>query len=662
MSASLGLTTLHPYILPKYTIPINMHYSPHAATYYFFIFVLILSGSFIPSLQGNSLHKPKDLSPPTPENFRAQGYDSHAELCWLSVEGTTATRIIIYRSTDNGENFLEVARLLRSDTLYIDWVRPLGTELDLQYRISTVDVTGEESPLSAPVEAVVRPMSDEELQEMVQEYTFRYFWDFAHPVSGLARERSNGNNPDLVTMGGSGFGIMAIIVGIERGFITREQGLDRLLRLVIFLEIADRFRGAYPHWMNGQTGDVIPFSQRDNGGDIVETAFLFQGLLCARQYFDGDDPSEFVLRDKITRLYREIDWNWYRKQNQNIIFWHWSPDFNFAINLPVRGWNETMMVYLLAIASPTKGIPASLWDKGWAGGNYVNGNEYFGIELPLGPPRGGPLFFTHYSFMGFDPRGIRDDYANYFVQNRNQTLINRAYCIDNPEGHEGYSEVSWGLTASDDPLVGYLAHEPTRERDNGTLTPTAALSSMPYTPEESMAALRHFYRDLGEKLWGPMGFFDAFNQNEDWVADSYLAIDQGPIINMIENHRSGLLWDLFMSSPEIPPALDAIGFVEDSLSTAVHPLLSEKTINVNIFPNPVREALNIQVHTFDKEVLSLQLIDSRGRVIRDIVREQSLPAGVHNLTTKLSPLPAGLYFLRIRTLRSRQMKKVFIIK
>lgn len=639
-----------------------MHLLPPALLRNFFILMLLTLGSAFSFPEGRPTGEITNLSPPTPEDFRARGYDSHVELRWLSVLGTTATRIIIYRSVDNGENFLEVARLLRSDTMYLDWVRPLGTELDLQYRISTVDVTGEESPLSEPVEALVRPMSDEELQEMVQKYTFRYFWDFAHPVSGLARERSNGNNPDLVTMGGSGFGAMAILTGIERGFITREEGLNRLLRMIIFLETADRFRGAYPHWMNGRTGDVIPFSQRDNGGDIVETAFLFQGLLCARQYFDSDDPNEFVLRDKITRLYREIDWNWYRKQNQNVIFWHWSPDFNFAINLPVRGWNETMMVYLLAIASPTKGVPAGLWDKGWAGGNYVNGNEYYGIELPLGPRRGGPLFFTHYSFMGFDPRGIRDDYANYFVQNRNQTLINRAYCIENPEGHEGYSEVSWGLTASDDPLVGYLAHEPTRDRDNGTIAPTAALSSMPYTPEESMAVLKHFYRNLGEELWGPMGFYDAFNQNEDWVADSYLAIDQGPIINMIENHRSGLLWDLFMSSPEIPPALDAIGFTEDSLSTAVNPLLSQETINVNLFPNPFRGALNIQVRTFDKEVLSLQLIDGRGRIVRDIVSQQSLPAGVFHLTTDLSPLPAGLYFLHIRTLRSQQLKKVFFTK
>lgn len=597
------------------------------------------------------------LRPSPPENLRATGYDSHVDIRWQPSQNTAVSKYRLYRSTDGGRQFEQIASFSRADSLFLDWVRPLGTNLELQYRISTVDIFGEESPLSDPVEARTGEMSDDEFMTMVQAYTFRYFWDFAHPVSGLARERNTSG--DVVTMGGSGFGIMAILVGIERGFINRDQGLDRILQMVLFLENADRFRGAYPHWMNGRTGEVIPFSPLDNGGDIVETAFLFEGLLCARQYFQGADPDEVVLCTKITQLYREVNWNWYRKQNQNVIFWHWSPQYDFAINLPVRGWNETMMVYLLAVASPSFGVPPDLWERGWAGGNYQNGNEYYGIELPVGPSRGGPLFFTHYSFLGFDPRGKRDQYANYFVQNRNQTLINRAYCIDNPENHEGYGPDCWGLTASDDPLVGYLAHEPIPDRDNGTITPTAALSSMPYTPEESLAALKHFYREHGEQLWGPMGFYDAFNLDLNWYADSYLAIDQGPIIGMIENHRSGLLWDLFMANPEIQEALTAIGFIPDS-TTAVHRASATVPFHLSIYPNPAAGEVTLQFEFEKRMLVSIDLFDLNGKKLKWISPFRWWPPGEHTTRLDISVLPPGIYFLNISTPNETLRKKLVI--
>jgi hypothetical protein len=596
-------------------------------------------------------------TPPTPKDLRAAGYDSHVEIRWRPSEETSVSKYRLYRSTDNGQNYEQIRTFFRTDSMFIDWVRPLGTDLELQYRISSEDAAGEESPLSDPVEARTREMSDEELMTMVQAYTFRYFWDFAHPVSGLARERNTSG--DVVTMGGSGFGVMAILVGIERGFIARQQGLDRLLQMVLFLENADRFRGAYPHWMDGRTGEVIPFSPLDDGGDIVETAFLFEGLLCARQYFQGNTPEEVVLRTKITQLYEEINWNWYRKQNQNVIYWHWSPQHNFAINLPVRGWNETMMVYLLGIASPTFPVPPSLWEKGWAGGNYQNGHEYYGIELPVGPFRGGPLFFTHYSFLGFDPRDRRDQYANYFVQNRNQTLINRAYCIDNPENHEGYGPDCWGLTASDDPIVGYLAHEPVSDRDNGTIAPTAALSSMPYTPEESITAMKHFYREHGEQLWGPMGFYDAFNLDQDWFADSYLAIDQGPIIGMIENHRTGLLWDLFMSNPEIQEALAGIGFVPDSTTAIRHSTLAGR-LHLYIFPNPPVSRMNIRLELEERLPLELALFASTGKRLKTISPLRQRPPGGYDFQIDVSTLSPGIYFLKIST-GDETLTKKFVI-
>lgn len=400
-------------------------------------------------------------------------------------------------------------------------------------------------------------VSDDQLLTLVQEQTFKYFYDFAHPASGMARERNTSG--DLVTAGGSGFGIMALIVGIERGFITRAQGLQRLDRILDFLEAADRFHGAWPHWMNGNTGRVIPFSPNDNGADLVETAFLIQGLITFRQYLNPVEPAEQDFINRINQLWQAVEWDWFRRSNQNTLYWHWSPAKQWTMNMQIKGWNESLIVYTLAAASPTHTIPKPVYDNGWASnGNMRNGNTYEGIQLPLGPAYGGPLFFAHYSFLGLDPRGLGDAWcSDYFLQNRNHSLINRKYCIRNPQRFVGYSGDNWGLTASDNHM-GYSAHSPTN--DLGVISPTAALSSFPYTPDESMLALKFFYYTLGDRLWGTYGFYDAFNITQNWTATSYLAIDQGPIIVMIENHRTGLLWDLFMSAPEVQSGLTKLGF------------------------------------------------------------------------------------------------------
>lgn len=401
------------------------------------------------------------------------------------------------------------------------------------------------------------PMSDEALLTLVQRQHFKYFWDFAHPVSGLARERNTSG--DLVTSGGSGFGIMAIITGIHRQFITRGEGLARLQKIVDFLKTkADRFHGAFPHWLNGVNGEVIPFSAKDNGADLVETSYLMMGLLTARQYFNGADAAETALRADINTLWNEVQWSWFRKNNENVLYWHWSPDYHWDINLPIRGWNESLITYVLAASSPGYSIPKEVYDQGWATGpNFKNGQTYYGYQLPLGPPYGGPLFFAHYSFMGINPNGLTDAHANYWEQNRNHSLINYNYCVANVRGYYGYSDSCWGLTSSDD-INGYKVHDPAN--DNGVISPTAALSSFPYTPAESMKALKFFYYVLGDKIWKDYGFVDAFSLHHIWFADSFLAIDQGPVIVMIENFRSNLLWDLFMSCPEIKSGMKKLGF------------------------------------------------------------------------------------------------------
>jgi Uncharacterized protein conserved in bacteria len=404
-------------------------------------------------------------------------------------------------------------------------------------------------------------ISDEELLTLVQRQTFNYFWDFAHPASGMARERNSSG--DLVTSGGSGFGVMALIVGMERGFISRGQGIERLERMISFLETADRFHGAWSHWMNGNTGAAMPFSANDNGGDLVETSLLMQGLIAMRQYLRAAVPTEKQLIDRINGLWQTVEWDWYRRDGQDVLYWHWSPDKGWAMNLPIRGWNESLITYVLAAASPTHSVPKAVYTSGWArNGDMRNGATYEGIPLPLGAEYGGPLFLSQYSFLGIDPRGLSDEYADYWTQNVNHSLINYRYCVRNPRSYVGYGENCWGLTASDN-HEGYSAHSPTN--DLGVITPTAALSAFPYTPDQSMAALKFFYYTLGDKLWGAYGFYDAFNITQQWVADSYLAIDQGPIIVMIENHRTGLLWDLFMSAPEIKAGLNKLAFESPKL-------------------------------------------------------------------------------------------------
>jgi hypothetical protein len=373
----------------------------------------------------------------------------------------------------------------------------------------------------------------------------------------MSRERNSSG--DLVTTGGTGFGIMSIVAAVNRNFITRTEGRDRILKISNFLiNSCTRYHGAFAHWLNGATGATIPFSTSDNGADLVETSYLINGLLTAREYFNTADAVETDLRNKITSIWNAVEWNWFRQNNQNVLYWHWSPTLNWTINQQIRGWNEALIVYVLASSSVTDPIPKIVYDNGWANnGSIRNNNTYYGYQLPLGPSNGGPLFFSHYSFLGINPNGLADAYANYQTQTTNHTKINYEYCKTNPRGYYGYSNLCWGLTASDIP-TGYGGNEPNNDR--GVITPTAALSSFPYTPTESMNALKFFYYKLGDKLWGPYGFYDAFSLKDLWFANSTLAIDQGPIIVMIENYRSGLLWNLFSGAPEIKNGLRRLGF------------------------------------------------------------------------------------------------------
>ena len=519
---------------------------------------------------------PANSHPPSvPTGLTAKGYDRHIDLSWAATPDQTLQYYKIYRSSD-GAPYATIGIQRADRARYEDFLGTSGKSVS--YKITAVDTSGNESPTSSEMRASTRALSDDELLTMVQEACFRYYWDGAHPNAGMAIEITPGDD-NLVALGSSGFGIMALMTGVERQFITRAQGVERLQKILRFLQKADRFHGVWPHYLDGRTGKTIAyFGPHDDGADLVETAFLMEGLLAARQYFDRDAAAERDIRDTITTLWKEVEWDWFRKTpDSEFLYWHWSPKYGFTISHPLVGWNETMIVYLLAIASPTHPVPASLYHTGWAGqselavryrqnwgrttdgDHYVNGHAYYGIPLDVGVGSGGELFFTHFSFMGFDPRAKRDRYTNYFENNRNIARIHHAYAIANPLGRAGYGDASWGRSAG----VNAGSGKPMPAGDNGTITPSAALASFPYTPDESMKALKHFYRDLGDRVWGIYGFRDGFNETENWFEDVYMGLNQAPIVVMIENYRTGLVWKRFMANPEIAPALAAIGFRDE---------------------------------------------------------------------------------------------------
>ncbi|HEX4285618.1 MAG TPA: glucoamylase family protein [Terracidiphilus sp.] len=512
---------------------------------------------------------------PVPSNLRAEAFERHVDLKWESKDSDQLAYTLIYRSIDGGP-FEAVGLQQPGLHRYADFLGKLNVHVT--YKVAVLDKQYRASAFSRPVSAETYPMSDDELLSMLQEECFRYYWERgSHPVSGMALESVPGD-PRIVATGASGFGIMAIVVGMERDFITQPQGMERLTRIVSFLEKAQRYHGAWPHFMDGTTGHTMPvFGMFDDGGDLVETSFLVEGLMVARQYVQSrGGTAGNALAARINHLWDTVEWDWYLNQpGSKALIWHWSPEWTWRTDHKLTGFNETMATYLLAMASPTHGISADTYYAGWAsqsaaaqqyrmawsgtadGEKYENGHTYNGVKLDVGVGTGGPLFFTQYSFMGPDPRKIRDRYTDYFENNRNIALINYRYCQQDPGNFKGYGPGAWGLTASLDPY-GYSAHAPNVNADNGTIAPTAALSSFPYTPQESMDALKYYYRTLGARLWGIYGPTDAFNLTLNWYSPDYLGLDQAPMVVMVENYRSGLIWKNFMANPEIAPMLARI--------------------------------------------------------------------------------------------------------
>jgi hypothetical protein len=499
-------------------------------------------------------------------SIKATPYDMHVELAWDKTP--EADFYGVWVSLDD---IHYVKRAVLKDTLYLDFVNDLGMELELNYEIRAY--LGEDSTLVGKAETRTYKMTDEELLDMVEFYTFRYFWDGAEPNSGLAPERIHmdgdypQNDAHIITTGGSGMGIFGLIAGMERGWITQKQGVERFKKIVGFLENAARFKGIWPHWINGKNGEVQPFGQKDNGGDLVESAFLIQGLLAVREYYKDGDQSQQAIARRIDQLWQEMDWAWYTRAGQDVLYWHWSEEYAWDMNFPLEGYNECLITYVLAASSPTHMIDPAVYHKGWArSGGIKSSNEAFGYKLLLkhngAEKMGGPLFWAHYSYLGLNPMGLKDQYADYQKVNTNHTRINRAWAIENSGGFAGYGEDLWGLTASYS-INGYNAHFP--GNDTGVISPTAAISSIVYTPEESMKVIKNLYYNYGKKVLGRYGFYDAISPEHDFYPARYLAIDQGAMVAMIENYRTGLGWKLFMGAPDLQNGLKKLGFESPNL-------------------------------------------------------------------------------------------------
>jgi len=591
----------------------------------------------------------------------AGAFERHAEVRWDPEAEPDAETMRIEHLIGGSWEALGDAH--GADGASVDWLDAPGATRT--YRAIALGWDFTASPPSASVDATTHGMSDDEWMDMAEEAAFRYFFQGAHPAWGLARDRYSGG--DLISTGGTGLGLMALVAGAERGYAPRARLAARVRRILEFYATtATTYHGAFSHYLNGSTGASIA-ADADGlmRGDIVETSYLVMGALTARQYFDGSEADEVAIRSFATQIWEGVDWNAYR-QTPDAIYWLWGPAAGWSLSFPVAGWNECLIVYLLGIASPTHPVPASCYHQGWSRyGAMVNGNTYFGYVLPLGASFGGPLFFAHYSFMGFDPRGRRDVYANYFLQNRNHTLINRAYCAANPNQRAGFSADIWGLTACDGPSS-YVVNFPYNEE--GTIAPTASLSSMPWTPQESLDALRAMYRLYGRGLYGPFGFRDSFNPGAQWYDPDYIAIDQAPIAAMIENARSRLLWNLFMSNPEVQPALDAIGFVEDGTIDVVSgpPHAGTALAPPSIRPNPCRGQTEFAFDVPAAGRVRLTLLDLQGREVVRLLDEGHAAgprlARWDGRDARGAPVPPGIYLARLEADGAAAVARLLVLR
>ena len=456
----------------------------------------------------------------------------------------------------------------------------------------------------------VRPILDE-----WQHKTFNFFHEGASSTGMTLEGNERG---DVVTIGGSGFGLMAIIIGSERGWITRTQAAEQTQKIVRFLGKAERFKGMWSHWYNPD-GTSHPFGDQVKTGDIVESAYMAAGLLTASEYYTGSTAVETEIRDSVNSFWNTMDWKFYTG-NANVLHWLWFSEKN-SIEMDVRGWNETWVTYSMALGAPSPhNISQDVYTQGWlsGGGIYHTNRSFYGYDLPLGEDKGGPMFFAHYSFLGLNPRKIEDQYVNYWKQNVAHTMINRHYCIVDAPAAYKYDDKNWGLTAcygAKPDLWNYNARSPLN--DDGVIAPTAALSSYPYTPFYSTQVL--FQLAANSLVNGTYGFADAYCPQTSTSERKHLAIDQGPIVVMMENYRSGLIWNLLMKNEHVKAGLLLAGIKEKPVYSQGFHLATINTITneYDVMRHPDRELYELDYDVSTAGNTTFKITNTDKKIIRD---------------------------------------------
>lgn len=493
-----------------------------------------------------------------------------------------------------------------------------------------------------PGDHTYAPSAVRRVLDRQQKAAFDFFYKGADPQTGMAYEGNNRGN--TITTGGSGFGVMAIIVGVERGWITREDGSGQIRKIVNFLTDADRYKGAWSHWYSPD-GTYVAFGDQKATGDLVESSFMMAGLLAAYEYFDGADDVETSLREDIDNLYKSVNWSGYTGKNGDGLYWLWYSETD-TYSLKISGWNEALVTYLMALAAPDGHcIDATTYKRGWNPQPFPQRKTY-GYELPLGNELGGPLFFSHYSFLGFNPRLMQDENAWYWRQNLSHTMVNRHYCTYSAPEAFGYGIDMWGLTAcyGAGSSPSYSARSP--QNDDGVIAPTAALSSYPYTPFYSTQVLLNL--DKISECKGEFGFADAYMPSERIATRDHLAIDQGPIVVMIENYRSGLIWDLLMSNDHVKRALEKAGIGKPSFEDGF-PFANIESVSgyMDIMQHPDREKYELEYFLSDGGQVKVETVkESTGECVYSTIQD-AVP-GLNSISFGADRVTRGeKYFIRL---------------
>ena len=499
-------------------------------------------------------------------------------LHWHPVSASDLVGYHVYRATSPTTPFERQSTTLVTTNRFVDFA--VDNNHTYYYRVRAVTMSGQESDASAPISATPHVLDDDAFLDLVQRTAFDYFWYEANPKNGLIKDRSTDTSPCNITA--VGFGLSVLTIGIDRGWISREAGRERVHTTLTFLwnsphgpeQDATGYKGFYYRFLDMQTGQRVWNSELST----VDTALLLSGVLHVQQYFNQDNAVETDIRALADALYRRTDWAWMQVRPPKIGH-GWHPETGF---LPYdwSGYNEATILYLLALGSPTLPVSDAAW-RAWT--STYAWQSHYGFDFVMFPP----LFGHQYPHVWIDFRGLQDAYMrdkgiDYFENSRRATLANQAYAVANPKQWDDYSEHVWGLTASDSPTDYNARGAPPALNDDGTITPTAPGGSFAFTPLKSLASLRYMYENYRTQLWGPYGFKDAFNPSHEWFSTDYLGINQGPIVLMIENHRTGRIWHAFMQNTAIQRGLDRAGFVSVSAAEKPPAVSTRSVVNVNM--------------------------------------------------------------------------------